>query len=195
MVWGWVIGSIFTILVGLSMAEICSTYPSAGSVYHWSGQLATKEHAPFVSYICGWFNFLGNAAGDASFASGFAQVVAAAVTLGSDGNVNLSNGAVVGISLAVTFAWSLENCMRIDQQGWLNNFAAVYQVLSSFIIVIVVLSAGAKSDGAFVFGSYNNEIGLEGNVGYVCLVGLLTTLFTFSGYEAGGHIAEETQVT
>lgn len=73
MVWGWVIGSVFTILVGLSMAEICSTYPSAGSVYHWSGQLATKEHAPFASYICGWFNFLGNAAGDASFASGFAQ--------------------------------------------------------------------------------------------------------------------------
>jgi len=61
------------------------------------------------------------------------------------------------------------------------------------VIVIVVLSSGARSDGAFVCGSYNNEIGLNGNAGYVCLIGLLTTLFTFSGYEAGGHIAEETQ--
>lgn len=34
-VWSWVIGSIFTILIGLSLAEICSVYPSAGSVYHW----------------------------------------------------------------------------------------------------------------------------------------------------------------
>lgn len=31
MVWGWIIGSIFTIMVGLSMAEICSAYPSAGT--------------------------------------------------------------------------------------------------------------------------------------------------------------------
>ena len=34
-IWSWVIGSIFTILIGLSLAEICSVYPSAGSVYHW----------------------------------------------------------------------------------------------------------------------------------------------------------------
>ena len=54
------------------MAEICSAYPSAGSVYHWAGMLATPKWAPFASYICGWFNFLGNAAGDASFAFGFA---------------------------------------------------------------------------------------------------------------------------
>lgn len=34
-IWSWVIGSIFTVLIGLSLAEICSVYPSAGSVYHW----------------------------------------------------------------------------------------------------------------------------------------------------------------
>jgi amino acid transporter len=31
----WLLGSFFTILIGLSLAEICSVYPSAGSVYHW----------------------------------------------------------------------------------------------------------------------------------------------------------------
>jgi amino acid transporter len=34
-IWSWIIGAIFTILIGLSLAEICSVYPSAGSVYHW----------------------------------------------------------------------------------------------------------------------------------------------------------------
>lgn len=34
-IWSWLIGSVFTILIGLSLAEICSVYPSAGSVYHW----------------------------------------------------------------------------------------------------------------------------------------------------------------
>jgi amino acid permease len=34
-IWSWMLGSLFTILIGLSLAEICSVYPSAGSVYHW----------------------------------------------------------------------------------------------------------------------------------------------------------------
>ena len=34
-IWSWIIGSVFTVLIGLSLAEICSVYPSAGSVYHW----------------------------------------------------------------------------------------------------------------------------------------------------------------
>jgi amino acid transporter len=72
MIWGWIIASVFTMFVGLSMAEICSSYPSAGSVYHWAGMLASDESGPAASYICGWFNFLGNAAGDASYAYGFA---------------------------------------------------------------------------------------------------------------------------
>lgn len=71
-VWGWLMGTFFTIIVGLSMGEICSSYPSAGSVYHWAGMLSTLEWAPASSYITGWFNFLGNAAGDAAFAYGFA---------------------------------------------------------------------------------------------------------------------------
>jgi amino acid transporter len=30
------------------------------------------------------------------------------------------------------------------------------------------------------------------NIGYVCLIGLLMSLFSFSGYEAGAHMSEET---
>ena len=71
MLWGWVVGSVFSTIVGMSMAEICSSYPSAGSVYHWAGMLASPKWAPFSSYLCGWFNFIGNAASDAGFAFGF----------------------------------------------------------------------------------------------------------------------------
>lgn len=87
MVWGWLIGSLLTMTVGLSMGEICSSYPSAGSVYHWAGMLASDKWAPFASFMCGWFNFLGNSAGDAAFAFGFAQIVVAAIALGSDGDI------------------------------------------------------------------------------------------------------------
>jgi amino acid transporter len=63
------------------MAEICSAYPSAGSVYHWSAQLVPEKYAPIASYVCGWFNFMGNAAGDASFAFFFAQYFNSAISV------------------------------------------------------------------------------------------------------------------
>lgn len=126
MTWGWVVGSFFTMLIGLSMAEICSSYPTAGSVYHWAGMLATPAWAPLTAYICGWFNFLGNAAGDASFAFGFAQVVAAAVALGSDGETVLEIWHQCLISFAVCILWAIKNYMRVDKQGWFNNFSAMY---------------------------------------------------------------------
>ena len=39
-IWSWLLGSFFTILIGLSLAEICSVYPSAGSVYYWYSLLS-----------------------------------------------------------------------------------------------------------------------------------------------------------
>lgn len=70
--WGWIIGSIFTIMIAMCLAEITSTYPVSGSTYHWAGLLAKREHAGIASFICGWFSFLGNCACDASYAYGFA---------------------------------------------------------------------------------------------------------------------------
>jgi amino acid transporter len=80
---GWIVGSAFTLLVALNLAEICSTYPVSGSVYAWAGLLAKKEHSAMTSFVCGWFSFLGNAACDASFAYGFAQMLSAIIQLGT----------------------------------------------------------------------------------------------------------------
>ncbi|KAF5945526.1 hypothetical protein HYC85_015754 [Camellia sinensis] len=42
--------------VGLSMAEICSSYPTSGGLYYWSAKLAGPKWAPFASWITGWFD-------------------------------------------------------------------------------------------------------------------------------------------
>jgi len=114
MIWGWIIGSVFSIIIGLAMGEICSSYPSAGSVYHWAGMLAPAKWSPFASYLCGWFNLIGNAASDASFAYGFAEIVAAAVSLGTEGQTDIPTGGKVGIAIAVSLLWALKNIMRVD---------------------------------------------------------------------------------
>jgi amino acid transporter len=78
-IWGFITVFAMNTVSAYSMAEICAAYPSAGSVYHWSAQLVPAQYAPLASYVCGWFNFLGNAAGDASFAVFFAQFLNSAI--------------------------------------------------------------------------------------------------------------------
>ena len=68
--WGWIFGSAFTLMIASALAEICSTYPVAGSTYYWAGVLSTREYAGATSFICGWFSFLGNIGNDSSFAFG-----------------------------------------------------------------------------------------------------------------------------
>ncbi len=47
-VWGWPIVGIMTLLVGLSMAEVCSSFPTAGGLYYWSAKLARSERTRLV---------------------------------------------------------------------------------------------------------------------------------------------------
>ncbi|KAG5128513.1 hypothetical protein JHK82_029348 [Glycine max] len=55
MQYGWFMALAFTMLVALSMAEICSSYPSTGGLYYWSAKLAGPRWAPFASWITGWY--------------------------------------------------------------------------------------------------------------------------------------------
>ena len=60
-VWGWPIVGLFTLMVGLAMAEVCSSFPTAGGLYYWAAKLAPRN-GPAWSWFTGWFNFLGQVA-------------------------------------------------------------------------------------------------------------------------------------
>src|SRR5215471_4657360 len=52
---GWPLVSIFVVIVGLSMAELASAYPTAGGLYFWSSKLG----GPGWGWFTGWFNLIG----------------------------------------------------------------------------------------------------------------------------------------
>ena len=72
---------IFTILVGSSLAEICSAYPVAGGIYYWSGALAKRKDSPFYSYIAGWILFSGYISGLTSLSYSLAKIIAGFIDL------------------------------------------------------------------------------------------------------------------
>ena len=170
---------------------------------------------------------MGNVAGDAAFAYGFANFAKSAQQiqkcpkdideLFASALVNMldtstsssaapavvacetySVGAQVGIAMGVATCWGVMNISRVDAQGWMNNFAMAWQVAATIAIVVTLLvSAGRNDDfqsNHFTWEVWRNRTGLhDNNFGYVILIGLLSSLYSFSGYEAGAHMAEETR--
>src|SRR5829696_4183079 len=80
-VWGWPFVGVMTLFVGLAMAEVCSSYPTAGGLYYWAAKLA-PVNGPAWSWFTGWFNFLGQVAVTAGIDFGFAAFFSALLNIG-----------------------------------------------------------------------------------------------------------------
>lgn len=97
MTWGWMVASFFTMIVALSMAEICSAYPTSGGLYYWAAALGNKRYGTMASWFAGWFNLLGQIAITAGVGMACTNsIVAMAVMYGSPARANRHGG----ISLA-----------------------------------------------------------------------------------------------
>jgi len=97
-----------------------------------------------------------------------------------------------GVSIAILFGWTVLNCFRVDKLGWVANLAAVVQCSSVVIIIAIILARAPTFQSAeFVFTNYFNASGFV-DKSYVGAISLIAALFSFSGYEASAHMAEET---
>ena len=66
--WGWPIISAFILLIGFTMCELVSAYPTSGGIYWW----AAKMGGPAAGFFTGWLNLIGLLAVTASVAYGCA---------------------------------------------------------------------------------------------------------------------------
>src|SRR4051794_18659282 len=64
---GWLVVGFFVTLVALGMAEVASSYPTAGGLYYWSAKLAPEAggNAAAWGWFVGWFKFVGQGPGPA----------------------------------------------------------------------------------------------------------------------------------
>ena len=47
-------------MLALSLAEICSKYPTSAGAYYWCYRLAPPRYKLIFSWINGWLNLVGN---------------------------------------------------------------------------------------------------------------------------------------
>ncbi len=194
-VWGWPIVGIMTLLVGLSMAEVCSSFPTAGGLYYWSAKLA-RTNGPAWSWFTGWFNFLGQVAITAGIDFGAALFINFELELWFGFSVT-THWHTVLIYAAVLLVHGLLNQFGIRLVALLNNVSVWWHITGVLLIVGTLtfgLKAGAHHAPAkFVFTDLYNGSGFHIGWWYIVPVGLLLAQYTFTGYDASAHMTEETR--
>ena len=188
-VWGWPIVGIFTLLVGLSMAEVCSSFPTAGGLYYWSAKLARRNSGAW-SWFTGWFNFLGQVAVTAGIDFGAAFFINAFLSL--EWGISTAHWVTILIFAIVLFVHGMLNQFGIKLVSLLNDVSVWWHILGVLIIVSVLTFVPSHHASAkYVFTSTFNDTGWH-SIFYVLLLGLLLAQYTFTGYDASAHMTEET---
>ena len=188
-VWGWPIVGLFTLTVGLAMAEVCSSFPTAGGLYYWSAKLARKN-GPAWSWFTGWFNFLGQVAVTAGIDFGCAFFINAFLNL--MWGVSTAHWVTILILAVVLFVHGLMNQFGIKLVALLNDISVWWHVIGVLIIVAVLAFVPSKhASASYVFSHIVNNTGWHSTF-YVLLLGLLLAQYTLTGFDASAHMTEET---
>jgi amino acid permease (GABA permease) len=190
-VWGWPFVGIMTLFVGLAMAEVCSSFPTAGGLYYWSAKLAPRHGAAW-SWFTGWFNFLGQVAVTAGIDFGAAFFINAFGSL--EWGWSTAHWVTILIYAIVLLVHGLLNQFGIRLVALLNDVSVWWHIIGVLIIVGALAFAPSHHQSAsFVFTGLVNNTGFHIGPLYVILIGLLLAQYTFTGYDASAHMTEETK--
>src|SRR3954470_13244269 len=201
---GWPVLCFFVLMVGFSMAELTSKYPTAGGPYWWAHALGGKGW----SWMTGWFNIVGLLGIVASVAYGAALFLNSLLALyGLDVfGMNFGDSAHVlgetfALFLIILVFVTLLNVFADPLLALLNNLSVGVHIVGVAIIIgLLVFLPDSHQSASFVFGDRINNNGFFGgstsNFGFwffVLPTGFLLTMYTQTGYDASAHTAEETK--
>jgi amino acid transporter len=195
---GWLVGALFATIVALAMAQISSSYPTAGGLYHWGSILGGKGYG----WCTAWFNLLGLifVVASVNFAvyDFFFKGLAAPI-LGID---------VSGYGYAQqTFYIALFTVIQAILIYRFPRFTTKITDLSGYLIMVIggvlTMSLLAYNQNGLDFSrlfTFTNFTGTEGSVWpasegmvFPFLLGLLLAVYTITGFDASAHTSEETR--
>ena len=181
MAFGWPLVTLLTLAVVLSMAELASSLPTSGAMYHWSCELGGKGWGWFAA----WFNIIGQVAAIAGIDYGCAQFVTPLAGLAATPrNLLLVYGAIL-------LSHALINHYGIRLVARLNDLSVTVHLVGVVVIVGALLVFAPKQPAGFFFARVTSNA--EGwPYWWAFVIGLLQAMWTFTGYDASASVSEET---
>ena len=177
--------------IALSVSELCSAYPTSGGLYFTCKYLAPESWMAEISWVCGWFNVLGQTAGLASTEYGCAQLLLAAVSMNSNFEYVPTERQTVGVMAAVTVFHAVLNSLNTRFLERITRGYVIFHigVLVSCCIALLVMCDN-KHSSSYVWTEVVPDAGWS-PAGFSFLFGFLSASWTMTDYDATAHIAEE----
>ena len=191
--WGWPIIASLILIIGFTMAELVSAYPTSGGIYWW----AAKMGGPAAGFFTGWLNLIGLLAVTASVAYGCATFLD--LTLSTISNSWLdgySLGRVYILFMMILVLAAGLNIFSGHLLAILNNISVWWHVAgAATVILILVIIPERHQSATWVFTERINNSGYaDGKYWFLVLpLGFLLTQYTITGYDASAHLSEETE--
>src|SRR6478672_2847997 len=195
--WSWPILGVFILIIGFTMSELVSAYPTSGGIYWW----ASKLGGPAAGFFTGWLNLIGLVAVTAGVAYGCATFIDLTISTYSEsyaGSYSLTR--VFLIFVVVLVLASVLNIFSGHLMAVMNNVSVWWHVVGALAIVLVlVLVPDQHQSFSYVFTErFNNSGYADGStstIGFwfaIVPFGFLLTQYTITGFDACAHLSEET---
>lgn len=202
---GWIIGGCFALIVGCSMAQIASAYPTAGGLYHWSSILGGRGWG----WATAWFNMLGLIFVIASVNVGVYDLFTGLI-LGNIFGINSSNWSGYWPTFAggwpqvlavvvITLSQGLFNHFGIKTTTKLIDFSGYLILVVAVLLTLCMLVSAPHLDFSRLIAFHNfsgapggGVVPASGSPFYLFLLALLYPLYTMTGYDGSAHTSEET---
>ncbi|KAI0761761.1 hypothetical protein BC629DRAFT_1584115 [Irpex lacteus] len=198
----YIVSMIFMFMTAFVLAEICSALPLSGSIYVWAAESAGPKYARFFGFIVAWWSctaWMTFAAGNCQATANYivSQLAVWEVEYpGGIGNDNVKWRALIwAVSEGLLLCAIAINYLP---PRW---YSAVFRVsvvvyMIDFLLCVIWLPIGVHKTYGFrsakdVFTlTYN---GTGATPGWNWILCYLFTAGTMIGFDASGHIAEETK--
>ncbi len=212
-VWGWPLVTVFVLAIAAAMAELASAYPTAGGLYYWASKMKGKNWGWWTA----WFNLIGQlaiVAGIDYAAAGFLNATILDRITGGVFNTTevipgVLNGQLVTMGVILLIQLGL-NVAGISLVSLLNQVSVWWHIGVVAAVVVFVFATGKPDQSGLSLGqiqpldgggSWNNNLGFV-NLQYgaattyplilAFFFSLLQANWTYTGYDASAHVAEET---
>jgi len=218
---GWPLITVFVLFISASMAEIASAYPTAGGLYYWASRMKNKNWGWWTAWLnlLGQFAIV---AGINYSAALFLNATIITPLLSNVGiaysNISvivgtteqpLITGALLTMGIIMLIQLAM-NIAGINLVALLNQVSVWWHIALVGLVVVLIFLAGKPDESGLtlfaiqpqdVAGSWDNNLGVAHfqygpAVSYPLVLAfffsLLQANWTYTGYDASAHVAEET---
>src|SRR6476619_3888337 len=195
--WSWPILGAFILIIGFTMSELVSAYPTSGGIYWW----ASKLGGPAAGFFTGWLNLIGLVAVTAGVAYGCATFIDLTISTYSEsyaGDYSLTRVFLIFVVLLLLA--SVLNIFSSHLMAMMNNVSVWWHVAGAAAIVLILIVVPDQHQSfSYVFTERFNNSGYGGGstAGFgfwfaIVPFGFLLTQYTITGFDACAHLSEET---